>query len=73
MGDAIDVGKAIEVEATDSTEEEEDRGSELAPEGQSEANKHDLVPEKDQEAQESPEGEDERDKEEDGAHGPLVL
>lgn len=53
MGDAIDVGKAIEVEATDSIEEEEDRGSELAPEGQSEANKHDLVPEKDQEAQES--------------------
>ena len=73
MGDAIDVGKAIEVEATDSLEDEEDRGSALAPEGPSAASKHDLVPEKDQEAQESPEGEDERDKEEDGAHGPLVL
>ena len=64
--------EAVEVEATDGVEEEEDRGSKLASEDQGEANECDLVPEKDQEAQEPPEGEGERDKEEDGAHGPLV-
>ena len=51
MGDAIDVGEAVGVEATDGIEEEEDRGSELTLGGQSEANERDLVPEKDQEAQ----------------------
>ena len=67
MGDAVEVGDAV-----DGVQEKEEGGRELAPEHQGEADERDLVPEKDQEAQEAPEGEDEQDKEEGGAHGPLA-
>ena len=53
------VGDAVDVQATDSIQEEKEGSCEVAPEHQGEAPERDLAPEKDQEAQEAPEGEDE--------------
>lgn len=65
-------GDAVDVEATACVQEEEEGGSELAPERQGEADERDLVPEGDHKAQEPPGGQDERDEEEDAAEGPLA-
>lgn len=67
------MGDAVDVEAADGIQEEEKAGGELTPEHQGEASEYDLVPEEDHKAQKPPRGEDERDKEQDRAHGPLAI
>lgn len=66
------MGDAVDVKPTDGIQKEEEGGCELAPEHQGEANERNVVPEEDHKTQEPSRGEDERDEEEDGAHGPLA-
>ena len=59
MPAVVDVGDAVDVQATDTIQEEKEGSCEVAPEHQGEAQERDLAPEKDQEAQEAPKGENE--------------
>lgn len=52
------MGDAVDVQATDGIQEEEEGGCKLAPEHQGEADECDLVPEEDHKAQEPTRRED---------------